>query len=63
MSLQIMFTLFTLPDSLKSNTPERSVPDSLKSFSYLSTQIMKIMKDVTTTHLKISCGETTHCCR
>ena len=43
--------------TLFSQTPERSVSDSHKSSSYLSAQTMKIMKDVSTADLKLSCGE------
>ena len=49
-ALQIKFKLFT-------QSEQKTLPDSLKNCRYLSTQTMKIMKDESTSDLKISCGE------
>ena len=49
-ALQIKFKLFT-------QSEEKTLPESLKSSRYLSTQTMRIMKDESTADLKITCGE------
>ena len=53
-SLEIQFILFY--HGKITQTQEISLPDSLDSSRYLSIQNMKIMKDISTADLKITCG-------
>ena len=54
-TLEIKFTLFYQGEITQ--VQERSLSDFLKSSKYLSAQNMEIMKDVSTTDLKITCGK------
>ena len=53
----IKFNLFYPGETEITQNPDMALPDSLKSSSYLSDLTMKIMKDASTTDLKITCGE------
>ena len=53
--LEIKFTLFH-PGVITQNMV-RPLPDTIKSSVYLSELTMKMMKDVSTTDMKITCGE------
>ena len=54
-TLEIKFSLFS-PGEI-TQTQKRTLPDTMKSSSYVSAKIMKIMNDENTADLKITCGD------